>query len=260
MGIKEIKDSEVIRENEKALAEAMDHNNYFQAYLILYGLIEHILELMLHSHWSIIENIDLLRNRCRNNLPKNHNLPHEFFGELKKLIHDRTALLRVLAHYGMTSANNQMAASTGPMIEKAYRYLKEWAETHADAVDYQEGIIILDKNRENIDINKLIEFLSEIDPHSINDPQFVKSEIEECGLSVEIAIHYNKEKAKPGCFVEEVKGDWGGAGISALSLIYAIFEIVTGTAGTSHHIGRGFQYNDLLDQLKTICDAQKDFT
>jgi len=259
MNVDNLIKSETIKENEQALVNAIEKHNYFQAYFLCDALVGHLLELTFKEHefredQIIVERLRIFRKRCNKCVPKDQHLSNDFFYELDNCTHAKRELLSALRHYGYHAALQRAFAITGK-YEKLYYILKEWVVKFGNLIDYEDHIIISEIEGIPIDIEQLIDFLSEIHSHTIYSPNILKERLKLCGLKVEIN-EYGKDSSKEGYKILYTRGDWGDPGISSSSLIGWAYRIITGETAQPRTIGRGFQYDEILNKLKTFCKNQ----
>ena len=255
MSAEEITRSDVIKENEEALEDAIQKREYLMAYICCYALLHRFLQLTLDVDYSIQDSLDLLRKRCRDCVSAEHRIADQLIHELKDLSSRRDRILEEVSYYGVRGANRAAYERVSAFYEK-YHEMREWIDLYGPEISYREGIIISKKIDTRIDTGRLVDYLENIHSHSINTPESVRDSLTTCGFDVDILV-CGKSNADKGIAVFEVRGDWGEPGISALYLVCSIFELLTGQKASSRYIGRGFQFNDILGRLKEFCQQVK---
>jgi hypothetical protein len=252
--LEEIDHSGAIRQNEEAVIMAMQKKEFFVAYIYCCELVQGLLELTLQVDDSLpgcSDCLSLLHKRCMACLPRNQHLPERLAHEIVSIVSEKERIVARLRYDGAPNANGS-AYELVSVLYKKYLELKEWINLYGQKVHYREGITISKPENRTIDTSKLIDYFEGIHSHSIQSSKSVKDRLTEFGFNVEI-MTCGKSIPNNDFQIFEVKGDWGPPGIPALYLLFEMFEILTGEKATSSHIGRGYQFREVLKHLKASC-------
>lgn len=95
---------------------------------------------------------------------------------------------------------------------------------------------------------EFLELLNELGSHSLYFAAPLSERLLDCGLSVTV-LPDDQGLIIEGRSVYLSIPEWGNPGISTLSVLSLVFEMVTGEKPISEMIGRGFWYRDVLTQL-----------
>jgi len=110
----------------------------------------------------------------------------------------------------------------------------------------------------NDSVNKeaLITLLRQLSAHSLYPVASIHEWLTDCGVEVQ-AAPATKGLQIFGETIKEINGDWG-SGIYPPHLLYAVIEHHgLNDALHTEMTGRGFAYNDLVEQLSTLWEISK---
>ena len=250
----EIDKSGAIKQNEEAVVEALQKEEFFMAYIYCCELVQGLLEITLQVDDSIPGCLSLLRKRCMACLPRNQHLPERLAHEIVSIVSEKENIVARLRYDGAPNANGS-AYELVSVLYRKYLELKEWINFYGQKVHYREGITISKPENRTINTRELIDYLEGIHSHSIESSKSVKDQLTKFGFDVEI-MTCGKSSSNNAFQIFEIKGDWGSPGISALCLVSEMLKILTGETSTNSYIGRGYQYRDVLKRLKAFCSRE----
>jgi len=93
------------------------------------------------------------------------------------------------------------------------------------------------------------EFFEDLHSHNMYFSSYIVTELRKCGFSAAVMIKKNGIVVE-GIRIDQVVPEWGEPGISSLSILAAVYELLTKERPKSEMIGRGFWYRDVLSKLK----------
>jgi len=176
MFTEEIDQRGVIIENEQALREATQKQDFIMAYIYCFALVHRLLELTLKVDYSIRDCLSLLRKRCRDCLPPEQHFPKGLDYELESLVSHKERIFERLRYAGARDANHSLYGLVSE-FHKKYLALKDWIGVYGQKISYREGITIPRAEGRQVDTGRLIEYFESIDPHSVLSPESIRDNL-----------------------------------------------------------------------------------
>ena len=100
------------------------------------------------------------------------------------------------------------------------------------------------------DTVRTLAFLEELHSHSVCRVDLLCERLESCGFRAEKVLKV-KGMTLNGIWIRQIVPEWGEPGIDPSAVLDAAFRAFTGETPHSQAGGRGFRFDDILDQLKT---------
>jgi hypothetical protein len=107
------------------------------------------------------------------------------------------------------------------------------------------------------DALKTLKYLADLDAHTVYKVEAVREKLKECGFLVKDVVRV-KGLLVNGVWMRPVVPEWGKPGIDASQVLELAFRVLTGEEPVSDLSGRGFRFNDILNQLRTRLRQSED--
>ena len=99
------------------------------------------------------------------------------------------------------------------------------------------------------DAVKTLAYLGDLHSHSVYKVDSVYEKLRECGFFMERVVKVKGLRAN-GIWMRPIDPEWGDPGIDPSSVLEAAFLVLTGEEPRSECAGRGFRFDDILNQLR----------
>ena len=103
----------------------------------------------------------------------------------------------------------------------------------------------------NIKKKEFLELLKALGSHSFYYPDKLSKRLADCGLSTGVVAD-GQGLIVEGQLIPLSTPEWGEPGISTLAVLSTVYELATGAPPRSDMSGRGFWYEDVMDNLASF--------